>query len=198
MRSLVVAGREVFIIADDLLPTALRLWWRPALLAILFHRRQRLIQTASAHDGHGQQNVCAWEARVGHVPRVRGIKHLLHLDRVDINPGAFLVVRPRVGEHQPHVIAEGRHGLVQVRVDALAYVREGNGQWDDAVVVWVFALVGELAEEIAPFAAVFVGAVHDRLVTLVKCLFHAFSDGCRQFHGLDFPSFLHNSQEISS
>src|SRR5260370_2571616 len=85
---------------------------------------------------------------------IRGVKHLLHLDRVDVDPGAFLVVCPRVGEHQPHVIAERRHGLVLMRVDTLAYLRERDGRSDDAVVVWVFALVWWLAEEIASFTAV--------------------------------------------
>ena len=129
------------------------------------------------------------------MPHIRGVEHLLHLDRVDVDPGAFLIVRPRVGEHQPHVVAEGRHGLVLVRVDALAYVRERDGRGDDAVVVWVFALVRWLAEEIASFAAVFVGAVHDRLVALIECLFHALFDSRWQFKILDFPPFLHDCQE---
>lgn len=111
--------------------------------------------------------------------RVRGIEHLLHLDRIDVDPGAFLVVRPRVSEHQPHVLTEGRHDLVLVRIDAFAYVRERDGRWDDAVVVWVFALVGQLAKEIAALAAVFVGAVRDGLEALIKCLFHALLDGRR-------------------
>lgn len=126
---------------------------------------------------------------------IRSIEHLLHLDRIDIDPRAFLVVRPRVGEHQPHVVAEVRHGLVLVRIDAFAYVRERDGRWDDAVVVWVFTLVGQLAEEIAALAAVFIGAVRDGLEALIKCLLQALPGGCRQFNSFDLPSFLHDCQE---
>jgi len=127
--------------------------------------------------------------------RVRGIEHLLHLDRIDVDPGAFLVVRPRVGDHKPHVVTEGRHDLVLVRIDAFAYVRESDGRWDDAVVVWVFALVGQLPEEIAALAAVFVGAVRDGLEALIKCLLHALLDSCRHFNDFELPSFLHDCQE---
>jgi len=126
---------------------------------------------------------------------VRGIEHLLHLDRIDVDPGAFLVVRPRIGEHQPHVVAEARHELVLVRIDAFAYVRERDGRWYDAVVVWVFALVRQLAEEIAALAAVFVSAVRDGLEALIKCLLHTLLDGRRHFNSFNLPSFLHDCQE---
>ena len=55
--SVVIARREVFVIADDLLPSTLRLRRHPALLAILVHRRQRLIYSAST--GNGQRHVHA-------------------------------------------------------------------------------------------------------------------------------------------
>jgi hypothetical protein len=81
-----------------------------------------------------------------------------------------------ISKHQLHVIAEGCHSLVLVCVDTLAYVRERDGQSNDAVVVWVFTLVQWLAEEITLFAAIFISAVHDRLVALIECLLHALFD----------------------
>jgi hypothetical protein len=192
--SLVVAWRKVFVIADDLFPSApaLLLSLRPTLLAILIHWRQRLIQTGSASDG---RHICTWEPRVGHVAGVRGIEHLLHLNGIDVDPGTFLVVCPCVGEHLPDVVAEASHDLVLVRIDTFAYVRECDGGQDDAVVVRVFALVGQLAEEVAPLAPALIGAVRDRLVTLIECLLHALPDSCRQFESLELPSFLHDCQE---
>ena len=63
--------------------------------------------------------------------------NLFHLLRVVVHPGALLVVRPRVVEHEPPVFPEVEHRLVVVARDALPDAGHGDRLLDDLVIVGV-------------------------------------------------------------